>query len=167
MTYSGLCCCFFNSRLFFSHFCSSLVEMSFHNNPSKRLCIHCGLPYSTFPFLYFCSMIVPLRFNTYNSCIKTILFFCRSVLPWDVLPVRGTLCSPALLLPSSPVPTTSCASLPSQKATSTSVAPTVGCLPVSEPLPSYWELTTRPPTDPTNPLLHKFHLNSSLNTFLS
>lgn len=52
---------FFNSRLFFSHFCSSLVEMSFHYNPSERLCIHCGLTYSTFPFMVCVTDLWPLR----------------------------------------------------------------------------------------------------------
>lgn len=167
MTYSGRV--FFSkaSRLFFSHCCFSLVNWaqftslySLWSN-LQHFSIYCLCHrFATFK-------IVPLRFNMYNSCIKTVFFYCRSVLPWDVLPVRGTLCLPALLLPSSPVPTTSCASLPSQKATSTSVAPTADCQPVSALLPSCWERTTHPPTDPTHPLLHKFHLNSSLNTFLS
>ena len=60
-----------------------------------------------------------------NSC-------SRSVLPWDALPVRGTLFSPALWRPFSPVPTTSFASQPSRTAASICVAPTAACPLVSE-----------------------------------
>lgn len=82
----------------------------------------------------------------------------RSVLPWAVLPVRGTLCLPALLLPFSPAPMTSSAWQPSLKAASICVAPTAACPPVSRlPLMSrahhFPVHTPYPPTPSQNPLL--------------
>lgn len=78
---------------------------------------------------------------------ETINSFCRWALPWDVQPVRGTLCLPALLLPFLPVPTTSFAWQPSQRATSTCVAPTVACPLVSELLLT-WPCAHTSPTPP-------------------
>lgn len=68
----------------------------------------------------------------WSLVLRNYKLFCRSVLPWGVLPVRGTLCLPALLLPFSLVPTTSSVWQPSQKATSICVAPTVVCPLVSK-----------------------------------
>lgn len=69
-----------------------------------------------------------LIWDSLNSCF-------RSVLPWDALPVRGTLFLPALWHPFSPVPTTSFASRPSRTAASICVAPTAACPLVSEKPP--------------------------------
>lgn len=66
-----------------------------------------------------------LIWDAVNSCF-------RSVLPWDALPVRGTLFLPVPSRPFSPVPTTSFVLQPSQTAASICVAPTAACPLVSE-----------------------------------
>lgn len=63
--------------------------------------------------------------------LKRVNSGSRSVLPWDALPVRGTLFSPARWRPFSLVPTTSSAAPPSQTAASSCVAPTAACPRVS------------------------------------
>lgn len=67
---------------------------------------------------------------------KKMCSFPRSAWRWVALPVRGTLCLQALLLPFSPAPTTSSAWRPSRTATSICVAPTAACPLVSNQLPT-------------------------------